>query len=158
MVATIGLAALLTSFEVGDTYCGTALYDTSAAAQCSASVSARRAVAALCAMILIGSLATGASAARAGRRFSRFVAVVLFAISVASVLVMLNRLLQPTRTEWCGSVVNRHHTYEPVIETRCDRLLDPFLKAAIGAGTVALASLWCGISLWRRKFPPHATM
>ena len=156
------LAALLTGFglvcavspiERGDSYCGTVLYDTTTAAPCSSPIEWRRILVSLCfagaaALVLLLAL----SCDRARRRF-RIAGFVLLAIAFVAALVMLNRLLQPTQSEWCGSVLNRHRTYESEIESRCDHLIAAYRNEALGAGIATICSLWFGVRLWRRRAP-----
>ena len=148
-MAGAGLVTAFTSVETGDTYCGTALYDTSTFGDCGSAIALRRIVAAGCALAALGIVAWRTGAFDRSRRSVRLAALGLFVVSAVAALVVVNRLLQPTGTAWCGSVLNRHHTYDAAIESRCDDLLAPLRNTAAVAGVVAAASLWGAIRLWR---------
>lgn len=151
--AIVGLVLMLTPVEVGDSYCGTVLYDTSTAEPCTTTMILRRVVVVGCAAIVIAIAVLRAWNGERARRTYHVAATVLFFCSAIAVVVMLNRLLQPTTTEFCGSVVNRHRTYEPLIEQRCDQLLGPFRVAAAIAGVSAVGLAGFGAWIWRHH--PH---
>lgn len=157
MLGGTGLVVALTPVDVGDSYCGTALYDTTLAAPCTSEMILRRVIAVLCwlgALAIVALIVAREGSAR--RRARRLWAVGVIGLSVVGGVVMVNRLLQPVRSEWCGSVLNRHRTYEPAIEARCDHLLMPFRNAAITVGIVAAVALVMGISLlWRSSVDAH---
>jgi len=146
------LVALLWRSEAGDSYCGSVLYDTVTARPCGSTILVRRVLSLLFGLAAIGTFATAAVLGAApGRRILRSAAAALVTAAAVGALMTANRLLQPTRTEWCGSVLNRHRTYEPAIEARCDDLLAPYRNTAIIVGVMALAALVAGTFLWRRS-------
>lgn len=149
-IATI--VVLLWRSEAGDSYCGSVLYDTVTARPCGSPILLRRVLSLLFGIAGMATFATASilGAAR-GRRALRSVASALVIAAAVGALVVLNRLLQPTRAEWCGSVLNRHRTYEAVIESRCDELLAPYRNTAIVVGVLAVASLAAGVVLWVRS-------
>ena len=151
--AVIGLLALMIPVEVGDSYCGAVLYDTSTSEPCTSAMQWRRVVVIISGLVLVSIVLRQAWVGSTGRRFSRVAACIFLAISLVAFLVTLNRLLQPIQSEWCGSVVNRHRTYEAALERRCDDLLAPYWRAAIGAGIVGMVSVFLGIRLWNRTLP-----
>ncbi|MFZ9627852.1 MAG: hypothetical protein ACO3C1_00710 [Ilumatobacteraceae bacterium] len=146
----VGLAVALTPVEKGDSYCGTALYDTVLGGQCASPLVWRRAVGLALGVGAAGVVTVcGLSGVGRRERPARVGAVVLVVLSVVSAVVVVNRVLQPVPSAWCGSVVNRHRTYEPALEHTCDELLAPYRSAAAWAAAVAAASLVMGVALWR---------
>lgn len=68
-------------------------------------------------------------------------AFALSAVAVVFVAVGMTRLLEPTDDAWCGSVLNRHRTYEPAIDSECDSLLAPRrAEAAVPLGAAAASA------------------
>ena len=157
--ATLAAAALVIALwrvESGDTYCGTALYDTVTARPCSSSLLWRRVLSGLCAGGAVVAVFAAAlvGADRVQRRL-RAVSVGLACVASAAALVAVNRLLQPTRSDYCGSVLNRHHTYDTAIEDRCNHLLAPYRATAVVALVVAVIALGWGVVLAVRSRSRH---
>lgn len=143
---------LLWRSEAGDSYCGSVLYDTVTARPCGSPILLRRVLSLVFGLAAIGAFATTSiSGSPRTRRTIRALATLLIVLAAVGVLITANRLLQPTHGEYCGSIVNRHRTYEPAIETRCNDLLAPYRNSAIAVGVIALVALLGGIALWRRS-------
>lgn len=151
-LGTLSLVALLVPAESGDTYCGTALYDTTRAEPCTGTMTMRLVIGVVALVLGLAFVLVLALGRRVGHSRVRAVsAVVLVGVAVTAALVATNRFLQPTRTEWCGSVVNRHRTYEVAIEKRCDALLAPYRNWGLVATAVSVLSLVVGGVVWRGR-------
>lgn len=146
-----GLAVALTPVDAGDTYCGTALYDTVTVAPCGTTMMWRRILAAgLVGVALVIVVVNSAVTTDVSHRRWRVLAGVFIALTAVAALATMNRLLQPARGEWCGSLVNRHRTYEPAIEHRCDELLASHRNGAVVAGATGILMGSLGLVFWRR--------
>lgn len=152
VLAIIAVLVLLWRAEGGDSACGSALYDTVSSGPCSSPITLRRVLAVIASVLSVSCLATAAlPGVRSRVRLLRIAALELLVSSAVGLLVTANRLLQPTRAEYCGSVVNRHHTYDAAIESRCNELLAPLRNTAITVGALSLIALLAGVLVWRRS-------
>jgi hypothetical protein len=157
-------AGVLAGHEVNpssDDTCGQVFYDTYRADTCSHPMAVQTGWTVTIAAAGVVALAVGMIGPRGqSRRSARVVEFLLGVTAAALLLVGLNRMLQPDEAElFCGSVVNRHTTYEPVRERRCDDLLWPHRRAAIASfsgGVVAAgaAVLIAGHDRRRRRDRP----
>lgn len=117
---------------VGDTYCGNVFYDSNRHGACGQRLATQGFFVVLCAVLGLAALVVALLAGVSRRVVLQRVAVlgaVVLALTFA--LVAANRALEPTQDAWCGSVVNRHRTYEPTIEKRCDEILRPNTRKAV---------------------------
>lgn len=137
---------LVQKIETFDSYCGSVLYDTNMSAPCDGEMSWRRIVVGI--LFVAGTAILGAAliVGRTGqtRRYSVATAVGV-AVFFVGLVMATNRFLQPAE-EWCGSVVNRHRTYERMHESMCDDHLRPHLLAGLAWTWVSLCGL--AVAAW----------
>lgn len=148
-VALLGAAvwAATAHVTVGDTYCGTAFYDSTRSGACGTHLRTMGGLAALFSVLGLSALVVAIVAGAPRRAKVRQVPILLAGfVALALALVGLNRVLEPTHSRFCGSVVNRHRTYDAAIERQCDAALRPHVRAAQvafagAAGSAALAAV-----------------
>lgn len=123
----------LVPFNVSDTSCGQVAWDASRDGVCADEMSARTVAAVV--LLGLGALALGAF-------FRWHLPALMVAAALALAALGMNRLLEPTDARQCGSVLNRHRTYEAQHEAACDALLAPQRDrgavALFSAGAIAL--------------------
>jgi hypothetical protein len=145
--AALGAIASLIALDPvlsGDNYCGRLYFDTQWNPACRTTMAIRAGwFLALAGATVVLAVGLVASARRPGMP-----AVAAFAaIAVIGVLVGFNRLLQPlavslpVRTQFCGSVLNRHESpFDRSYNRACDDLLGPHKRAAALAFAFAALS------------------
>lgn len=149
--ASAAIILMVGKVETSDSYCGSVLYDTQMALPCGDQMRWRRVVVVLLVAVAIGTLVLALVRGDDVRR-RRVSLVIVLAITVMflGVLLAANRLLQPAE-DWCGSVLNRHRTYEPMREARCTDRLRPHLVFGIFWLWIALcgltAAVWAAFGL-----------
>ena len=153
----VGLTLALLPQYAGDNYCGRLFFDSRAQAPCD---SARRARALLVAL-LVGPSSVGLAAAfvlGARRRLPMAVLLVGGVVSMCLVLIGVNRLLEPANGAACGSVVNRHRSFDPAFEAACKQPIGARTRASLQAfAAAAVASVLTGVlvlSVLRRMSSP----
>lgn len=139
---------------VGDSYCGSAFYDSYRNGACGRRLALLGTLALLSLIVGISALVLAWLAGRPpGDRLRALPVIVLGLVALGLGLVAAHNLLEPSRQRWCGSVVNRHRTYEPVIERECDRILRPNARAALLASLGSAVAIGAGIALRPRRRP-----
>ncbi|MCA1675694.1 MAG: hypothetical protein LC799_27125, partial [Actinobacteria bacterium] len=137
LLVVAGGAVALIPFETADSYCGRPLWDADRYGACAD----RMWVMTGLALGLVGSGALVLLAA-----FHWRVPALLAVASFALVAVGTNRLFEPLG---CGSVLNRHRTYEASLERACDQRLRPFrnqgVAALSAAGALAIGAVAIGV-------------
>lgn len=146
---------LVQKVETYDSYCGSVLYDTQMSSPCGDEMRWRRLVVVVLMIVAIGTLFVAVSPGHDRRERSLAWMVALgFGLTTLGSLLAANRLLQPAG-EWCGSLVNRHRTYEPMREARCTDRLRPHLVFGMLWIWVALcglaAAMWAALGLRSRQ-------
>lgn len=140
---------------VGDTYCGTVFYDSNRHGACGQRLATQGLFVVLATLLSLSALVV-ALLAGVSRRvvLQRIAVMVVVVLALTFALVAANRALEPTHGAWCGSVLNRHRTYEPTIEKRCDEILRPNTReavlASIGSVIAAGVALLMGVRQGRR--------
>lgn len=148
----VGLALALVPQYVGDNYCGRLFFDSRAQAPCDSARGAR----ALLVALLVGPSSIGLAAVmvlRTKRRLPIAVLIVGGAVSMCLVLIGLNRLLEPTEGASCGSVVNRHRSFDSAFESACKQPIDARTRASLQAfaGAAVASVLTGGLVLFERR-------
>jgi hypothetical protein len=131
VAAAAATAVALDTVTRGDTYCGRVLWDTNLGGGCHDPMVARRLIA-----LILGAFACALTLV--ALRWS--IAAVLIVVAGVSCLVAVNRLFEPTVEHYCGSVLNRHRTYDAAFQAECDQLLRPHLVEGVSATAVAFCS------------------
>lgn len=141
LLVVAGAVVALIPFETADSYCGRPLWDADRHGPCADRMWVMT-------VLALGFVGAGALVLLAVLRWR--VPVLLALASLALVAVGTNRLFEPLG---CGSVLNRHRTYEASIERACDERLQPRrnqgVAALSAAGAVAITAL--AIGLRRRR-------
>lgn len=159
-IVSVGLTAAaivlaVQKVETYDSYCGSVLYDTQMMSPCGDQMWWRRTAVAVLSVLAVGALVLAVSLGRETRQL-RFSMVLAFSLAVVfiGVLIAANRFLQPAE-DWCGSVMNRHRTYEPIREAHCDDRLRPHLVFGVFWMWIALcglaAAVWAALGLRSTK-------
>ncbi len=140
---------------VGDSYCGSPFYDSYRNGACGRRLVVLGALAVTCLLLGLSALALAWLAGQSPVVWLRSLPVIVLGLVALGLgLVAVHSLVEPTRDRWCGSVVNRHRTYEPEIERDCDRILRPNARTAAGAGVGAALAAGAAIALRPRRRAP----
>jgi hypothetical protein len=143
----LALAAWLATSRpvVNGVACGPVLYDTHSAGACAPKVdqlTAASVAIGFISMVLMVAAAAPLSPKRRG--VARAGMLLLIGAGMLGVVVA-NRLLEPANGRYCGSVVNRHHYVEPLLNLQCDNLLRPHRNQAVAAGAGAVLAAGVGL-------------
>jgi hypothetical protein len=159
VLAGIGVAFLAASlvaanlrFTHADTYCGAVFSDRDWGFVCRDSMT--RAATASGALFVLGVVALlgAATMGRSGR--DRMLAATSFGLALLGGLFLIgsvNRLVEPTDEDWCGSVLNRHRYYDAEKEHQCDAVLEPEVRRASVAGVLGVAAMAGAVVVDRRR-------
>jgi len=141
---------------VGDTYCGSPFYDSYRNGRCGDRLAVLGTLAVTCLVVGLSALVLAWLGGQSSTAWLRTLPVIVLGLLALSLgLVAVHSMVDPTRHRWCGSVVNRHRTYEPDIERDCDRILRPNVKTAAGAGLGASLATGAAIALRPRRPSPE---
>lgn len=147
----VAVVLLFQKVETFDSYCGSVLYDTQSGSPCGDEMRWRRVAVVALLVVAIVAMVLAVSLGRSdGQRRLSWVLALALSLGFLGVLLATNRLLQPAE-DWCGSVLNRHRTYEPMREAHCDDRLRAHLIFGIFWMWIALcgltAAVWAALGL-----------
>jgi len=150
----IGAVAAGAHLVVGDTYCGTVFYDSNRHGACGDRLATQATVVALLGFLGLAAIAVAAlSNVPRSVVLRRIGMLALSVIAAGLALVAANRALEPSDEAYCGSVLNRHRTYEAAFEQRCDDVLRPAAEAALLAAIVSAMVAGGAVVLGFRRPP-----
>lgn len=154
LLGIVGATLAVLPIYAGDNYCGRLLFDSSAQPSCKRALGARTVIVAG----IMGPSLAGLVVEVMRKSNQRLPVGFLLAgcvITVTLVVIGLNRLLEPTDGLFCGSVLNRHRSFDSAVRAACEGPIAARTRSALLAFAGAAAVSACTVLLRVALRRPH---